>query len=112
MDEEIIHELKTLLKCAFEKDIFHYVENGIKLPCGGYACEKCIKLNKEFNCQYCFGTHIFENQTSEYELKPDKLCQTTFDSYKTELFDDIRQKWLLLDDSIIYFSYTWQFFSI
>ena len=95
MGEETFEELEKLLKCSFHKDYFHYVENGIKLPCDGYACEKCIEPNKELKCQFCTKHHFF-NEKSVNDLKPDRLCQATLSINRKMLFDGMKNKLIAL----------------
>jgi hypothetical protein len=100
MEDETIHELESLLECAFRTDIFHYVQNGIKLSCDGYACEKCIEKNKELKCKFCSKIHVFD----ENELKPDRLCQVNVILNRNKLQDEIRNKWKTLNGR--YFKFT------
>jgi hypothetical protein len=84
-------ELKTLLECAFKGEYFHYVVNGVKIPCDGYACKECIRTDEEQNCHSCHETHKFTKSEIE-KLKVDKLCRTSLSTNRFSFFEEIRKR--------------------
>ena len=89
--ENVDAELKTLLECAFKKQYFHYVVDGIKLPCDGYACKDCIVIDKELNCHSCHETHLF-SEADKSRFKIDKLCRSSLNSMRNSFFTEIRER--------------------